>query len=82
MRVTEAVKQLHSQSLVRQMRQQRGGMGWRRVRAVTLALLSAARALAALEERDFVLPEDVKTLAGPVAGASHAAAAGVRDGRS
>ena len=32
----------------------------------TLALLSAARALAALEERDFVLPEDVKTLAGPV----------------
>jgi MoxR-like ATPase len=32
----------------------------------TLALLSASRALAALEERDFVLPEDVKTLAGPV----------------
>jgi MoxR-like ATPase len=32
----------------------------------TLALLSAARALAALEERDFVLPEDVKTLAAPV----------------
>jgi MoxR-like ATPase len=32
----------------------------------TLALLSASRALAALEQRDFVLPEDVKTLAGPV----------------
>src|SRR5881394_1215058 len=32
----------------------------------TLALLSASRALAALEERDFVLPADVKTLAGPV----------------
>ena len=32
----------------------------------TLALLSASRALAALEERDFVLPEDVKALAGPV----------------
>jgi MoxR-like ATPase len=32
----------------------------------TLALLSASRALAALEERDFVLPEDAKTLAGPV----------------
>jgi len=32
----------------------------------TLALLSASRALAALEERDFVLPEDVKTLAGAV----------------
>ena len=32
----------------------------------TLALLSAARALAALEERDFVLPEDVKALAAPV----------------
>jgi MoxR-like ATPase len=32
----------------------------------TLALLSASRALAALEERDFVLPEDVKTLAAPV----------------
>jgi MoxR-like ATPase len=32
----------------------------------TLALLSASRALAALEERDFVLPEDVKTLAVPV----------------
>jgi MoxR-like ATPase len=32
----------------------------------TLALLSASRALAALDERDFVLPEDVKTLAAPV----------------
>jgi MoxR-like ATPase len=32
----------------------------------TLALLSASRALAALEERDFVLPEDVKTLAASV----------------
>ncbi len=32
----------------------------------TLALLLASRALAALEERDFVLPEDVKTLAAPV----------------
>jgi MoxR-like ATPase len=32
----------------------------------TLALLSATRALAALEERDFVVPEDVKALAGPV----------------
>ena len=32
----------------------------------TLALISASRALAALEERDFVLPEDIKTLAAPV----------------
>lgn len=32
----------------------------------TLALLSASRALAALEDRDFVLPEDVKMLANPV----------------
>jgi len=32
----------------------------------TLALMAASRALAALEERDFVLPEDVKTLAAPV----------------
>ena len=32
----------------------------------TLALLSASRALAALEERDFVIPEDVKALAVPV----------------
>jgi MoxR-like ATPase len=28
--------------------------------------LSASRALAILEDRDFVAPEDVKTLAGPV----------------
>lgn len=32
----------------------------------TLALLTASRALAALEERDFVVPEDIKTLAVPV----------------
>ena len=32
----------------------------------TLALLSASRALAILEDRDFVVPEDVKTLAPPV----------------
>ena len=32
----------------------------------TLALLSASRALAILEDRDFVTPEDVKTLAAPV----------------
>jgi len=32
----------------------------------TLALLSASRALAALEERDFVMPEDIKALAAPV----------------
>jgi MoxR-like ATPase len=32
----------------------------------TLGLLSASQALAALEERDFVIPEDVKTLAIPV----------------
>jgi MoxR-like ATPase len=32
----------------------------------TLALLTASRARAALEERDFVLPEDVKALAAPV----------------
>src|SRR5271166_4479662 len=32
----------------------------------TLALLSASRALAILEDRDFVAPEDVKTLAAPV----------------
>ncbi|MBV9183511.1 MAG: MoxR family ATPase [Acidobacteria bacterium] len=52
-------------SLVRQTRQHPAvwvGAGPR----ATLALVSAARALAALEERDFVLPEDVKTLAIPV----------------
>jgi len=32
----------------------------------TLGLLLASRALAALDERDFVTPEDVKALAGPV----------------
>lgn len=32
----------------------------------TLALLSASQALAALDQRDFVLPEDVKSLAAPV----------------
>lgn len=32
----------------------------------TLALLTSSRALAALEERDFVVPEDIKTLAVPV----------------
>ncbi len=63
-RVSEAVSN-YIVSLVRQMRQHAAvwvGAGPRG----TLALLSAARALAALEERDFVLPEDVKTLAGPV----------------
>lgn len=51
--------------LVRQTRQHTAvwiGAGPR----ATLALLSASRALAALEERDFVIPEDVKTLAVPV----------------
>lgn len=32
----------------------------------TLALLSASQALAALDQRDFVLPEDVKSLTAPV----------------
>lgn len=52
-------------NLVRQTRQHAAiwvGAGPR----ATLALLSASRALAALEQRDFVLPEDVKTLAAPV----------------
>ena len=52
-------------NLVRQTRQHAAvwvGAGPR----ATLALLSASRALAALEERDFVLPEDVKAMAGPV----------------
>jgi MoxR-like ATPase len=52
-------------SLVRQTRQHAAvwiGAGPR----ATLALLSAARALALLEGRDFVLPEDVKALAAPV----------------
>jgi MoxR-like ATPase len=63
-RVSEPVS-TYIVSLVRQMRQHAAvwvGGGPR----ATLALLSASRALAALEERDFVLPEDVKTLAGPV----------------
>ena len=63
-RVSEAVSN-YIVNLVRQMRQHAAvwvGAGPR----ATLALLSASRALAALEERDFVLPEDVKTLAGPV----------------
>jgi MoxR-like ATPase len=63
-RVNEAVSS-YIVSLVRQTRQHAAvwiGAGPR----ATLALLSAARALAALEERDFVLPEDVKTLAIPV----------------
>lgn len=52
-------------NLVRQTRQHAAiwvGAGPR----ATLALLSASRALAGLEGRDFVLPEDVKTLAVPV----------------
>jgi len=52
-------------NLVRQTRQHAAvwvGAGPR----ATLALLSASRAHAALEERDFVLPEDVKLMASPV----------------
>lgn len=52
-------------NLVRQTRQHAAvwvGAGPR----ATLALLSASRAFAALEERDFVLPEDVKAMAAPV----------------
>jgi MoxR-like ATPase len=52
-------------ALVRQTRQHAAvwvGAGPR----ATLSLLSASRGLAALEERDFVLPEDVKSLASPV----------------
>jgi len=52
-------------SLARQTRQHAAvwvGAGPR----ATLALLTASRALAILEERDFVAPEDVKTLAAPV----------------
>jgi MoxR-like ATPase len=63
-RVSEAIS-TYIVNLVRQTRQHAAvwvGAGPR----ATLALLSAARALAGLEERDFVLPEDVKTLAGPV----------------
>jgi MoxR-like ATPase len=63
-RVSEAVSG-YIVNVVRQTRQHAAvwvGAGPR----ATLALLSASRALAAIEERDFVLPEDVKTLAGPV----------------
>lgn len=63
-RVSEAVSS-YIVNLVRQTRQHAAvwvGAGPRG----TLALLSASQALAVLEERDFVLPEDVKTLAAPV----------------
>ncbi len=63
-RVSEAIS-TYIVNLVRQTRQHPAvwvGAGPR----ATLALLSASRALAGLEERDFVLPEDVKTLAAPV----------------
>jgi MoxR-like ATPase len=63
-RVSEAITS-YIVNLVRQTRQHAAvwvGAGPR----ATLALLSAARALAGLEERDFVLPEDIKTLAAPV----------------
>lgn len=63
-RVSEAISS-YIVSVARQTRQHAAiwvGAGPR----ATLALLAASRALAALEERDFVLPEDVKTLAGPV----------------
>ena len=63
-RVSEAVRN-YIVNLVRQTRQHAAvwvGAGPRG----TLGLVSASRALAALDERDFVLPEDVKTLAVPV----------------
>jgi MoxR-like ATPase len=63
-RVSEAISN-YIVNLVRQTRQHPAiwvGAGPR----ATLALLSASRALAGLEDRDFVLPEDVKTLAAPV----------------
>jgi MoxR-like ATPase len=63
-RVSDAISN-YIVALVRQTRQHAAvwvGAGPR----ATLALLSASRALAALEERDFVLPEDVKTLASSV----------------
>jgi MoxR-like ATPase len=63
-RVSEAVS-AYIVNLVRQTRQHPAVWAGAGPRA-TLALLSASRALAALEERDFVLPEDVKTLAAPV----------------
>ena len=64
MRVSEAVSS-YVVSLTRQTRQHAAvwvGAGPR----ATLALLSASRALAILEDRDFVVPVDVKTLAAPV----------------
>jgi MoxR-like ATPase len=63
-RVSDAISN-YIVALVRQTRQHAAvwvGAGPR----ATLALLSASRALAALSERDFVLPEDVKTLASSV----------------
>jgi len=63
-RVSEAVSS-YIVDLVRQTRQHAAvwiGGGPR----ATLGLLMASRALAVLEQRDFVLPEDVKTLAVPV----------------
>ena len=63
-RVSEAVSD-YIVRLVRQTRQHAAvwiGAGPR----ATLALLLASRAAAVLEGRDFVLPEDVKTLASPV----------------
>jgi MoxR-like ATPase len=63
-RISEAISS-YIVNLVRHTRQHAAvwvGAGPR----ATLALLSASRALATLDERDFVLPEDVKTLAGPV----------------
>src|SRR5262249_31554391 len=63
-RVSEAISR-YIVNVARQTRQHASvwvGAGPR----ATLPLLSAARALAALEERDFVIPEDVKTLAVPV----------------
>jgi MoxR-like ATPase len=63
-RVSEAVS-AYIVNLVRQTRQHAAvwiGAGPR----ATLALLLASRAFAVLEERDFVLPEDVKTMAVPV----------------
>ena len=63
-RVSEAVSG-YIVNLVRQTRQHAAvwiGGGPR----ATLALLMASRALAVLEGRDFLLPEDIKTLAAPV----------------
>ena len=63
-RVSEAVSN-YIVNLVRQTRQHAAVWVCAGPRA-TLALLAASRAMAALEERDFVLPEDVKALAAPV----------------